>query len=82
MPKVDSVRSELQRVLRSVPFQKFVVSLESGERALVEHPENVAFDPELNGREDVYIISRAVRLYTTLGAISGMYLADRDGAAA
>jgi len=69
-------------VRRAAPFHRFIPSLESGERALVEHPENVAFDPEPNGREDVYVISRTLRLVTTLGAISGIYLADRDGAAA
>ena len=82
MPRVDSVRSELQRAIRAVPFRRFVLSLENGERAVIEHPENVAFDPEASGSEDVYIISGKLRLFTTLTAISGIYLADRDGAAA
>ena len=82
MPRVDSIRSELQRTIRAVPFRRFAISLESGERALIEHPENVAFDPEPSGGEDVYIISRTLRLFTTLSAISGIFLADRDGAAA
>lgn len=82
MPRVDSIRSELQRLIRAVPYRRFVLSLENGERAVVEHPENVAFDPEANGTEDVYVISGKLRLFTTLGAVSGIFLADRDGAAA
>ena len=82
MPRVDSIRAELQRLVRSVPFQKFVLSLENGERAVIEHPENIAFDPETNGSEDFYVISGRVRLFSTLGAVSGVYLADRGGAAA
>ena len=82
LPRVDSVRVELQRMIRSVPFRKFVLSLENGERVLIEHPENVAFDPEPNGVEDVSIVSRQLRLYTTLSTVSGLYLADTGGAAA
>ena len=82
MPRVDSVRAELQRLIRAVPFRRFVLSLENGERALIEHPENIAFDPEMNGSEDFYVISGKLRLFSTLGALSGIVLADRDGAAA
>ena len=63
VPRVDSIRSELQRLIRSVPFRRFVLSLENGERAVIEHPENVAFDPEASGTEDVYIISGKLRLF-------------------
>lgn len=82
MPRVDSVRAELQRLIRAVPFRKFLLSLESGERALIEHPENIAFDPEVGGSEDFYVISGKLRLFSTFGAVSAIVLADRDGAAA
>jgi hypothetical protein len=82
LPRVDSIRSEIQRMIHAVPYRRFVLSLENGERALIEHPENIAFDPEPNGTEDFYVISRQLRLFSTLSAISGIYLADRDGAAA
>jgi len=80
--RIDSVRAEIQRRIRTAPFHKFVLSLENGERALIEHPENLAFDPEPNGSEDCYIISGKLRLFISLSAVTGIYLADRDGAAA
>lgn len=69
-------------MIRSSPFRRLIISLENGERVLIEHPENVAFDPEPSGTEDVAIVSRQFRLYTALSAITGIYTADTGGAAA
>ena len=82
MPRVDAMRTEVQRLIRTAPFRKFVLSLANGDRAVIEHPENIAFDPENNGSEDFYVISGKVRLFSSFGAISSVALADRDGAAA
>ena len=82
MPRVDAIRSEIQRLIRAAPFRRFVLVLESGDRALIEHPENIAFDPEANGAEDFYVISGKLRLFSTFSAVSSVALADRDGAAA
>ncbi len=82
VPRIDSIRSEVQRLIRSVPFRKFVLSLENGDRALIEHPENMAFEPEPTGSEDFYVISGKLRLFSTFSAVSSIALADRDGAAA
>ena len=82
MPRTDSIRAEIQRLIRAMPFRRFVVSLENGERALIEHPENIAFDPQTGGSDDFYVISGKLRLFSTFGAVSGVILADRDGAAA
>jgi hypothetical protein len=82
LPRTDSIRSDVQRLIKLVPFRKFVLSLENGERALIEHPENIAFDPEANGSDEFYVISGKLRLFSTFGAVSGVLLADRDGAAA
>jgi hypothetical protein len=82
MPRTDSIRSEIQRLIRSVPFRRFALSLENGDRALIEHPENIAFDPEPGGSEDFYVIAGKLRLFSTFSAVSSIALADRDGAAA
>lgn len=82
MPRIDSIRSELLRLIRTVPFRRFLLNLESGERVLIEHPENIAFDPETGGTEEFYVISGRLRLFSTFGAVSAIALADRDGAAA
>jgi len=82
VPRTDPIRSEIQRLIHATPFRKFVLSLENGDRALIEHPENIAFDPQTSGSEDFYVISGKLRLISTFGAVSSVALADRDGAAA
>ncbi|MGH7866826.1 MAG: hypothetical protein ACREP9_04115 [Candidatus Dormibacteraceae bacterium] len=82
MPRAEAIRSEIQRLIHSVPFRRFVLSLENGDRALIEHPENIAFDPEPNGSDEFYVISGRLRLFSTFAAVSTVLLADRDGAAA
>lgn len=82
MPRTESIRTEVQRLIRAVPFRKFLLILESGDRVLIEHPENIAFDPNPGTSDDFYVISGKVRLFGTFSAVSGVALADRDGAAA
>ncbi len=84
MPRVDAVRAEIHRLLRAVPFRKFVLVLESGDPALIEHPENIAFDPAASGGEsaDFYVIAGRLRLFSTFSAVSSIALADQGGAAA
>ncbi len=48
----------------------------------MDEADSIAFDPEAEGSEDFYVISGKLRLFSTLIAVSGIYLADRDGAAA
>ena len=81
MPRVASIRSEIQRLIRAVPFRRFVLNLESGERALIEHSENIAFDPKSKSSEDFYVISGRLRLFSTFSAVSAIALADRNDAA-
>ena len=82
MPRVESIRSDVQRLIRTVPFQPFVLSMENGERALIEHPENVAFDPVQGGSDYFHVVTGKLRMISTFGAVTGIILADRDGAAA
>ena len=82
LPRTDAIRSEVQRLIRTEPFRRFVLSLENGERALIEHPENIAFEPQAGGSDEFYVISGNLRLFSTFSAVSGVILADRDGAAA
>ncbi len=80
MPRVDVVRGEVQRLLRSVPFHPFALSLEDGNRVLIEHPENIAFNPAseqgANGSEDFYVLSNQLRLYSTFSAVTSVALLD------
>ena len=84
MPHVDAIRSEVHRLVRAVPFRRFALLLESGDRVMIEHPENIAFEPDATqpGSDEFYVISGRIRLFSTFGAVSSVALADRDGAAA
>jgi len=39
------VRSEIVRLLKAAPFRPFLIIRDSGQRIVVRHSENVAFDP-------------------------------------
>jgi hypothetical protein len=81
MPRIEATRSEVQRLLRAVPFRPFVLNLENGDHVLIEHPENIAFEPAPQegavGSDDFYVISNRVRLFSTFGAITSVALMDR-----
>jgi hypothetical protein len=84
MSRSDAVRDEIRRLLRAFPFQRFILTLENGDRVLIEHPENIAFDPDGKGpgADDFYVITGRIRLFSTFSAISSSALADREGAVA
>ena len=84
MTRAEVIRGEIQRLIRAVPFRRFILMLESGDRVLIEHPENIAFDPEAKepGSDEFYVITGRIRLFSTFSAVSSIALADREGAAA
>jgi len=84
MTRAETIRAEIQRLIRAVPFRRFILMLESGDRVLIEHPENIAFDPEAKepGSDEFYVITGRIRLFSTFSAVSSIALADREGAAA
>jgi hypothetical protein len=63
-------RAEILRLLHEIPFKGFAISLENGQILIIEHPENVAFDPTPGGRNDLYVLSSKLRSFTTFDAIS------------
>ncbi len=70
--QVELVQSELQRVLRLTPFRPFILTLVGGERAVIEHSENVAFDPRPGSSSDFYVLSGSVRLFSTFETVSSI----------
>ena len=84
MARTEAMRTEVHRLIRAIPFRRFILILESGDRVMIEHPENVAFDPEGKepGGDEFYVITGRIRLFSTFGAVSSIALADREGAAA
>lgn len=80
--RIKPVRTEVQRLIGARPFRAFLLSLESGDRVPVEHPENIAFDPsDEGGPGEFYVISSKLRVFSTFDAVSNVALLDLDGAA-
>ncbi|MGD9857998.1 MAG: hypothetical protein AB7U20_23885 [Planctomycetaceae bacterium] len=85
--RTEAVRDEIAAFLHHVPFEPFVIGLESGERVFVEHPENVAFNPKAKpeskqGRRLV-IVAGEVSMFTTFDAVTSITFRDSgDGSAA
>ena len=81
MPRVEAIRSEVQRLIRSAPFRPFALTLENGDRVIIEHLENIAFEPDqedgTKGSDEFYVISNKLRLFSTLAAVTGVALVDR-----
>jgi hypothetical protein len=74
--------AEIRRLLHQVPFRAFALSLENGDRIVIEHPENIAFDPGANGTPgstDFYVISGRLRVYSTFDAVTSVALVDAGG---
>lgn len=81
MPRLEIVRAEVQRLLRAVPFRQFALNMENGDRVLIEHPENIAFDPgngdQSPGSSEFHVISRQLRLVSTFNAVTSVAVLDR-----
>jgi hypothetical protein len=76
------VRAEVQRLLNQSPFRRFALLMENGDRVIIEHPENIAFDPDATGVGDFYVISGPLRLFSTFEAVTSVTLVDVGGEAA
>ena len=81
--RTDIIRGEIRRMLKQSPFRAFVLNLENGDKITIEHPENIAFDPGINGTasgsQDFYVISRALRFFGSFEAVSGIVLLEQEG---
>ncbi len=81
MSRVISLRTEIQRLVRAAPFHAFVLNLENGDRAVVAHPENIAFDPEAKEGakwwDQFYVISDGLVIFSSFGAVTSVALLDR-----
>jgi hypothetical protein len=78
MVESDRIRLRVHQLRRAVPFRKFVINLENGKRVRIEHPANIAFDPEPKSRNrDFAVVARKVTLFSTFDAVTRVFLADR-----
>ena len=81
MARVDTMRAEVQRLRRAVPFRPFALTLENGDRVIIGHPENIAFEPASEkgkgGSEDFYVLTKKLRLYNSFDAVTSVAALDR-----
>ncbi len=81
MPRTDSIRSEILKLMRARLFRPFALLLENGERVMIGHPENIAFEPGtpegIGGSDDFYVISGGLRMFSTFSAVSGIAMVDQ-----
>ena len=54
---VELIRSELQRLVNQTPFRRFAINFVGGEQAIIEHSENVAFDPRPGSSSEFYVLT-------------------------
>lgn len=76
---VELIRSELQRLLNQTPFRSFAISFVGGEQAIIEHSENVAFDPRPGSTSDFYVLTGSLRLFSTFEAVSSIAMLSGGG---
>jgi hypothetical protein len=78
--RANTTRDELIRVVRARPFEPFAITLENGERVILNHPENIAFDPEPGGSVRFHVIANNMVTASTLDAITSVTALDRGAA--
>jgi hypothetical protein len=75
--RAETFRYELKRLLRHQPFEKLIIAFDGGDKVIVEHPENVAFDPTPGSGHRVFIVGGSALRYSTLDAISTILQVDK-----
>lgn len=77
----ELIRTEVLNRVRQIPFVPFILNMGNGDRILVEHPENIALDPDSNGSSklpDFCVFTRRLRYYGTFEAVTGVSMADNE----
>lgn len=81
MTRVDTVRAEVGKMMKANPFRPFALSMENGDRIVIEHPENIAFDPGSSngksGSKEFYVISSQLRVFSNFSAVTSVAILDR-----
>lgn len=70
------MQSEIVRLLKAVPFRPFVIIIDSGERVVIRHLENIAYDPERQ-TTNCYALSDGIMHILPWEKIAHVALADK-----
>ena len=76
MNRVETNRAQMKHLYNCRPFQNFAINLENGDRVVVEHPENLAFDPNDGGRDGFILLTAQIRYYSTFSSITSLAVLD------
>jgi hypothetical protein len=77
--QVENFRTELKRLVRQEPFRPFILRFVGGEHAVIEHPENVAFDPTAGASSEFYVFTGSLRMFSTFEAVSSAVMLSGSG---
>ena len=82
MSRSETNRSLFHDLWGNRPFRAFAINFENGDRVVVEHPENVAFDFRKNGQDDFVLRNDKLRYFATFSAITSLAILDEAEVAA
>lgn len=77
--RTQIVKAEVRRLVRQAPFRPFSLNLENGEQLIIEHPENIAFDPGTNGSEgspEFHVVSSDLRYVSSFECVTSVAVID------
>lgn len=77
--RIEIVKAEVRRLVRQAPFHPFSLKLENGDEIVIEHPENIAFDPGTNGSEnwsEFHVVSSDLRYVSSFEAVTSVVVID------
>ncbi|MGL4549887.1 MAG: hypothetical protein ACRC33_01765 [Gemmataceae bacterium] len=66
------IRPEVQRLINQRPFRPFALLMENGDRVIIEHPENMAFDPTASGPGRFALITSRLVVHSTFEAVTSV----------
>ena len=77
MPRTEANRTSVLQLVQQRPFEPFALNMENGDRIIIEHPENIAFDVRENGRDRFSVISDRLQYLSTFSAVTSVALIDK-----
>ena len=77
--RVETIRNEVIQFLRQRPFTPFEINIENGDRLLIEHPENIAFN--VNPEKETFpnrfhVLNGDIVYVSTFDAVSSVAAID------
>ena len=70
------MQAEIVRLLKATPFRPFVIIMDSGERVVIRHLENIAYDPEREAA-NCYALSDGIMHILPWEKVAHVALADK-----